>query len=74
MVFFGPTDPKFFGYPENINLSTDACMERCEWLTDDWTKNCARGLKVPVCMSSITVEMAFIKLSEFLDGYFDARL
>lgn len=50
VVLFGPTNIKFFGYPENRNLLM-ACGD-CWWLTNDWMLNCVRGLEVPECMES----------------------
>ena len=42
LVFFGPTDPVFYGYPENCNLRTQVCTP-CEWVQRDWQKQCLRG-------------------------------
>jgi SAM-dependent methyltransferase len=53
VVLFGPTDPAFFGYAGNINLSSDVCAP-CWWSTPDWMTHCPRGLPQPACMSAIT--------------------
>jgi ADP-heptose:LPS heptosyltransferase len=51
IVLFGPTDPKLFGYKENINLHTNACPP-CFWKKNDWHKNCMLD-KDFACMWSI---------------------
>ncbi len=49
LVLFGPTNEKFFGYPDNKNL-VPPC-NNCWWLTDHWMSECVRGLEVPECMT-----------------------
>ncbi len=66
VVIFGPTDPEFFGYAENINIRTDACPVPCEWKTLDWVANCSNKDK-KCCMSSITPEMIHEKVISILD-------
>ena len=53
VVLFGPTDPGFFGYADNVNLAATVCSP-CWWSTPDWMTRCPRGLAQPVCMSAIT--------------------
>ena len=36
VVLFGPTDERFYGYPENVNLSRRFCPFACELIDDDW--------------------------------------
>lgn len=49
LVLFGPTNEKFFGYPDNKNL-VPPC-NNCWWLTSEWMNECVRDLEVPECMS-----------------------
>lgn len=54
VVLFGPTNKEFFGYPENINISSnELCEGNCWWLTRDWLSHCPRGFAEPVCMDTI---------------------
>jgi len=48
LVLFGPTNAKFFGYADNINL-VPPCHD-CWWLKADWMRQCIRGLVQPECM------------------------
>lgn len=57
VVLFGPTNPCFFGYSENINLRTNACPEPCEWKTPEWACHCQNIDAPHVCMESITVDI-----------------
>lgn len=56
IVLFGPTDPTFLAYPQNINIFSSECGN-CWWVTRDWVKQCPRGLKTPECMESIDVSV-----------------
>jgi hypothetical protein len=49
IVLFGPTSVKFFGYPGNINISSDVCGD-CWWATDHWMDRCPRGYRRPKCL------------------------
>ncbi|MBR1647575.1 MAG: hypothetical protein IJ685_12505 [Selenomonadaceae bacterium] len=49
LVLFGPTDEKYFGYKENLNLVSDFCRP-CYWAWDNGT-TCLRGEKNPPCMT-----------------------
>jgi hypothetical protein len=60
VVIFGPTDPNFFGFTENVNLHPHVCGN-CFWSTRDWLTRCPRGLKTPECTDSVQV-------TEVLDG------
>lgn len=57
IAMYGPNYEPFFGYSENINVTGNGCTHFCDWLTEDWMINCARGYKEPPCMTSITPEM-----------------
>ena len=60
IVCFGPTQEEFFGYPENINLKAGNC-HGCHCLYDGFDV-CARGMKKPECMWSITPQMVMDKV------------
>lgn len=66
IVLFGPTDPAIFGYNKNINIRGNGCPIACEWILNDWTTHCTRGLSPAPCMSSITPEMVFKKIKGVL--------
>ena len=57
VVLFGPTDEKFFGFPENINITDRKCLHSCEWVTDDWIKKCLKTSSCAECMQNITPRM-----------------
>lgn len=59
VVLFGPTDEKFFGFPENINLSARACPLPCEWIFRDWMKKCMKTGDYAECMRRISPEEVF---------------
>ncbi len=64
VVLFGPTDERFYGYPENINLSRRICPFACEWIEDDWMRKCIKTGCCADCMQRLTPEfiMEFVKL------------
>lgn len=66
VVLFGPTDPDFYGYSENINIRTDTCPTPCEWKTLDWINACSNEDQ-KCCMSSITPEMVYKKVVTVLE-------
>lgn len=66
MVFFGPTDVRVFGYDENINLYTNACMEHCTWITDNWIEGCLKGDYIPDCMKTVTPEAAYTAFKRYM--------
>jgi ADP-heptose:LPS heptosyltransferase len=42
-VLFGPTSLPFFGYKENINITSEVCpLDHCEWVIEDWQTRCLR--------------------------------
>ena len=64
-VLFGPTDYKFFGYEENINVCSKVCRG-CEWLNNIWQSTCVKsGCNEAVCMKSITPEMVLDKIEQY---------
>ncbi len=68
VVLFGPTDINFFGYPDNINIKSEACPIACEWVTENWIENCIRGFEKPPCMYEITPEEVFLKVKQYFDS------
>lgn len=69
VVLFGPTDEKFVGFPENLNLRAagfDCC---CEWLTKDWHKKCLKTGSYAACMQTLSAQTVFekIKASRILE-------
>ncbi len=63
-VIYGPTDPEFFSYPENINIFKGECKEKCCWLTNDWHKQCIKGNKD--CMKNVTPVYILEKIRNLL--------
>lgn len=55
VVMFGPTPVKFFGYPENENLSAGDC-QGCMWVTEEWLHHCPLQKPSPECMDRISPE------------------
>lgn len=64
LVIFGPTNPEYFGYTENINISNNVCPIKCEWLVKDWFERCARGDEYPRCLYSISPKAVMQQLEE----------
>lgn len=64
VVLFGPTDVRFFGYPENENICLRKCPVCCEWLTPDWMKKCIKTGDAAECMRLLTPAevMKFVNL------------
>jgi len=58
VVFFGPTDPTFYGYSENCNLRGEGCTP-CEWAQRGWQKNCVRGFSSCKALDELLPEIAF---------------
>lgn len=55
VVMFGPTSKEWFGYPENINVTSGQCGN-CWWSTDIWMSKCPVGYKIPICTESFNVQ------------------
>ncbi len=66
VVLFGPTSPDFFGYSENINLRSKACVYPCEWVSDDWNQNCIIDEGVALCMKELSVDMVMASVRSAL--------
>ncbi len=68
-VMFGPTPFEYYGYRENINFIPSNCTG-CLALYDN-VYRCARGLKKPACMYSITPQIVVDKLKKYLEKYWE---
>ena len=55
LVLFGPTDEKYYGFKENLNLISNFCRP-CVYAWNDGL-NCLRGATEPLCMLSITPQI-----------------
>lgn len=67
VVLFGPTSKEFFGYKENINISSNVCCVPCEHLSADWTHKCEKtGTNDNPCMKAITTNCVLKALSDAL--------
>lgn len=59
VVLFGPTDPKIYGYTENINLVGHGCPGGCEWVNSYWQTSCSLYTEFPSCQYSLTPDTVF---------------
>lgn len=64
IVMFGPTVKEYYGYEQNTNIQVGDCRN-CWGLYSD-VNRCARGMKEPVCMSSITPQMVMEHVDEYM--------
>lgn len=64
IVLFGPTVKEYYGYEQNTNIQVGNC-HNCWGLYSD-VNRCARGMKEPICMSSITPEMVMEHVDEYM--------
>ncbi len=65
VVMFGPTNIKYFGYPENRNIAPEVCGD-CWWLKRDWMEKCVKDYPVPLCMLSIKPATVLAEVSSLL--------
>jgi len=54
VVLFGPTTPKLYGYPDNINIYQGVCPS-CWWTVHGWSSKCKLGYQTCKNMDRITV-------------------
>ena len=66
IVLFGPTDERFFGFEENVNLHARTCPFACEWLTNDWMRRCLKSNGLSECMKNITVDSVMENIRKVL--------
>ena len=74
IVLFGPTPINFFGYKENINVSSNIKCTGCYWKTDFWWRDCAEGYPLPPkCMEDLTPEKIYPHIDRIIkmDRIFD---
>ena len=64
IVIYGPTQPNFFGYDNNINLTSKQCGG-CYCLYND-TLTCEKGMDKPECVWSIKPTMVIEKVKNYL--------
>lgn len=69
IVLFGPTQAEYFGYPDNINIVSDKCSG-CYGLYDT-SYHCAKNMKKPECMWSISPEMVLKRAEDYLNSFED---
>jgi len=55
VIFFPTTSAAFFGYPQNLNISSAACG-RCWYANDTWLAKCPRGTSGPECVTTMDIE------------------
>lgn len=67
VVLFGPTDPNFYGYSENLNLRSEKCTLPCEWLANDWLTYCVNPRK-NICLKQLTPEFVMSKIALFMQN------
>ena len=67
-VLFGPTDPRVFGYSNNINLRSAVCPICCEWLHDRWNEYCLKTGKEPACLQVLKPEEVMKRIKEKMNG------
>lgn len=65
IVLFGPTVQAYYAYEGNINISAGRC-HNCWGIYSNINK-CARGLKEPECMYSITPDMVMESIYKYMD-------
>ncbi len=63
-VLFGPTDVRYYGYRNNINISVGNCHNCC-YLYNQGNR-CARDMKEPECMYSITPEIVMEHVDDYM--------
>lgn len=63
-VLFGPTPMEYYAYDNNINIQAGNC-HNCYGLYQEVNK-CARGMKEPECMYSITPEIVMSSIKSYM--------
>lgn len=67
IVIFGPTNPDLYGYETNINMYQKACPICCDWVFENWQKECLKGDKIASCTNAITADEVFGEASKYLN-------
>lgn len=66
VVFFGPTDPRIFGYTGNLNLRSEFCQGGCAEITEHWERLCPAGFENSKCMNELKPRYVLDKLEDFI--------
>ncbi|OCG10409.1 hypothetical protein A9G24_10355 [Gilliamella sp. App6-5] len=66
VVIFGPTSSNFYGYSNNVNISSNACPVSCEWINDNWASYCINKQNNHTCMKSIKPILIFEEIKKIL--------
>lgn len=66
-VLFGPTPVTPLEYRENINLKNNVCPHYCDWVIQDWQKECLRGINPAPCMAGIYPETVLKAVTKYID-------
>ena len=66
VVLFGPTNEKFYGYEENINMANRPCGGSCEWLHANWRDFCMFDGALPMCQQNLNPTNVFARIKEVL--------
>lgn len=70
VVFFGPTDPKIFGYKGNLNLRANVCLGGCAEISEHWENTCPKGDSTPACMVMLKPLDVMVAVEEFINNGF----
>lgn len=65
IVIFGPTNIRYFGYPENINIPPSFCGD-CWWKKGNWMQFCPEGHPSAKCMESTETSRVLFEISKLL--------
>ncbi|MDR1522936.1 MAG: hypothetical protein LBS29_03175 [Endomicrobium sp.] len=63
IVLFGPSNAKYVGYDDNINIVSTSCRD-C-FVINKWYESCVRGFQSPICMQSIKPNFVVNVIREF---------
>lgn len=66
VVIFGPTSADFYGYSDNVNISSSACPLTCEWISNKWASYCINKNNNHICMKSIKPNSIFEEIKKIL--------
>lgn len=66
VVIFGPTSADFYGYSDNVNISSSACPLTCEWINNKWASYCINKNNNHICMKSIKPNSIFEEIKKIL--------
>jgi ADP-heptose:LPS heptosyltransferase len=65
---YGPSDPAFYGYPQNMNLRSGVCEQFCNGSKDTWMDKCAIGYTTPKCMDATTPTRVLEVVKQFFNS------